>query len=226
MNLSNWRHFVCLSVIAILPASLLADDAGAVLRSSGSGVLVNKNSPPASVVLFSGDLIETQKDAVARIEASGSAVNINPETMVQFEGGEVVLEHGSLSVNTTHGLKVRVGCLTIVPENTADWTHYDVADVNGKVVISAVKNNVAINPSSSKVQQAKQSVPSIRLIVREGERESREENCGAPSTTPASAANGSGLNSPWVVGAGAAGIGVLLCVALCRGSEPISPSQP
>jgi hypothetical protein len=78
--LLKWRHFFCLPIIAILPASLLADDAAAMLHSNGIGVLVNKNSAPPSTALFSGDLIETQKNAVAQIELSGSAANIDPET--------------------------------------------------------------------------------------------------------------------------------------------------
>ena len=73
-------------MIAILPVSLPADDAtAAMLRSNGVGVRVNENPAPASIALFADDLIETQKSAVARIEASGSTADINPETMVQFE---------------------------------------------------------------------------------------------------------------------------------------------
>jgi len=32
-------------------------------------------------------------------------VDIDADTVVQFEGDELVLDHGSLSVNTTRGLK-------------------------------------------------------------------------------------------------------------------------
>jgi hypothetical protein len=225
-NLFKWRQFILLPVIALLSAFMLADNAGAVLRSDGSGVLVNRTPPPTSTVLFSGDLIETQQTAVARIEASGSAVNINSQTLVQFEGDELVLEHGGLSVNTTRGLRVRVGCLVVVPQNTADWTHYEVADVDGKVTVSAIKSNVDINSGGSKLELVKHS-PSIRLTVLEGEQKSRDDKCGAEKTLPASPADGPSLNSPWAVGAGAVGIGVLICFALCRGGvQPISPSQP
>jgi hypothetical protein len=224
----KWCYFFCLSIIAILPVSLLAQEGPtAMLRTDGTGVLVNKKSPSPSTVLFTGDLIETQKNAVARIEASGSAANIDAETLLQFEGDELVLEHGRLSVNTTRGLRIRAGCLTIVPENNAEWTHYDVADVNGKVTISALKNDVTINNTPGKLQQAKQSAQSSRIAVRQGEQKSREEKCGRPDGTPASAMGGGNvMSSPWAIGAGTVGIGILMCVALCRGNEPISPSQP
>src|ERR1700674_1595336 len=142
-------------MIVILPVSLPAQDtAAAMLRSNGTGVLLNKNPAPASAALFSNDLIETPKTAVARIEASGSSADLNPETVVQFEGNELVLDHGSLSVNTSRGLRVRVGCVTVTPVNDAQWTHYEVADLDGKVTVAALKNDVYIDARSNHPQQA------------------------------------------------------------------------
>ncbi len=224
----KWCHFLCLPMIAILAASSLADDGPtAMLHTDGTGVLVNGNPPPSSTALFAGDLIETQKSAVARIEASGSAADLDPETLVQFEGDELVLEHGRLSVNTMHGLRVHVGCLTIVPENSTEWTHYDVADVDGKVTISALKNAVVINTSAGKLEQARQPALSSGVTVHEGQQQSRDEKCGGPKSAPPSPMGGGNImNSPWTIGGGAVGIGVLTCLALCRGPEPISPTKP
>ena len=136
-------------MIAILPVSLFGqDNASAMLRSNGIGVSVNKASVPASIALFPKDLVETQKQSVARIEASGSTADISPETIVQFNGDELVLEHGSLSVNTSRGVRVRVGCLTVTPVNDAAWTHYDVTDLDGKVTVSSLKLDVYIDARS------------------------------------------------------------------------------
>ena len=226
----KWRYFVCLLMIAILPVSLLAQDtAAAMLRSNGIGVLVNKNPAPASTALFSDDLIETQKNSAARIEANGSTADINPESMVQFEGNELVLEHGSLSVNTSRGLRVRVGCVTVTPVNDAEWTHYDVADVDGKVTVSALKKDVNIDARSNNPQQARQSAQSSRVTVREGEQKSREEKCGAAYNHAPGAAAGKGaiMNSPWAIGAGMVGIGALSCLGfVCHHDDPISPTKP
>jgi hypothetical protein len=218
---------VCVTMIALLPVSLWADETGsAMLRSTGA-VLVNKNPAPPSTALFPHDLIETQHEAAARIEAAGSTADINPETVIQYEGDELVLEHGSVSVNTSRGLRVRVGCLTVTPVNT-DWTHYDVTDSNGKVTVAALKSDVYFEARSRNTQQAKQPDHSSRVIVRESEQKSREEKCGAADITKSGpfAGRGAIMNSPWAKGAGIVGIGVLTCWALCRSDDPVSPSQP
>ncbi len=214
-------------MIALLPLSLWADETGsAMLRSTGA-VFVNKNPALPSTALFPNDLIETQHEAVARIEAAGSTADINPETVVQYEGDELVLEHGSVSVNTSRGLRVRVGCVTVTPVNT-DWTRYDVTDTNGKVTVSAFKNDVYLESRSRNPEQAKQPTHSDRVIVRESERKSREEKCGAPDIKQSGRFAGQGaiMNSPWAKGAGLVGIGVLTCWALCRSDDPVSPTHP
>ncbi len=201
---------------------------GAMLRSDGTGVYVNGKPAPASIALFQDDLVQTQKAAAARLESTGSSADINPETIVQFEGDELVLDHGSLSVNTTRGLKVRVGCLTVTPVSSAGWTHYVVVDVDGKVTVSALKSDVNIDARSKRVQQAKEPDKSDRVSVREGEQRSREDKCGAGYANPSGvvAAQGAILNSPWAIGVGAAAIGGLTCWAVCRSDNPVSPTHP
>jgi len=197
-----------------------------MLRSSG-GVLVNKNPAPSSIALFRDDLIETPKDVVARIELSGSTADVSDETMLQFEGDELVLDHGTVSVNTSRVLPVRVGCVTVTPVN-ADWTHYDVADINGRITVSALKQDVYIDVNSSDARQAKQPEHSNRVIVHEGEQKTREEKCGAPIIKDSGhlAGRGAIMNSPWARGAGMVAIGVLTCFALCHSDDPVSPDKP
>jgi hypothetical protein len=216
-------------MIVILPVSLSAQDT-AMLHSNG-GVLVNKNPAQASNALFPDDLIETPQGAAARIEAMGSTADINPDTVVQFEGDELVLEHGSVSVNTSRLLRVRVGCVTITPVN-ADWTHYDVTDVEGKITVSALKNDVYLDARSSKpekaIEKAGQPPHSERTIVREGEQKSRDEKCGAAPVKESGRLAGRGaiMNSPYVQWpAGGVIVGVT-CWALCNSDNPISPSAP
>src|SRR5271157_3103717 len=171
----KWRKAVCWPILAILPASLQGQDNGAaVLHSSGS-VLLNQNPAVPTSALFADDLIEIREGGAARIEAAGSAVDINSGTLVQFEGNELVLDHGSLSVNTSRGLRVRVGCVTVVPANEA-WTDYEVTDTDGRVTVSARKNDVNIDSRAAKTQSAKESGRE-RVTLREGEQKSREEKC-------------------------------------------------
>jgi hypothetical protein len=222
----KWRNFACLPMIFILPVSLLADDTGAAMLRSNGGVLVNKAQVPNSVALFPDELIETQKEAAARIEMTGSTADINPETVVQFEGDELVLEHGSVSVNTSRVLRVRVGCITVTPVNS-DWTHYDVVDTDGKVTVNALKNDVYIDAKSKNPQAAKQPAQSSRTLVKEGERKSREEKCGAaPIKWSNIYTHGAILDSPWAIAGGTIIVGGITCYALCRSGAPVSPSEP
>jgi hypothetical protein len=212
----------------ILPVSVAADEtAAAMLRSSGAGVLVNKNPVPTSIALFPNDLIETPKNAVGRIEVSGSTADINPDTMVQFEGDELVLDHGSLSVSTTQGLRVRVGCLTVTPVNLSQWTQYNVSDVDGKVAVSAAKSDVYIDSRAKKAQEAKNPSRTTRDIVRESEQKSREEKCGAAylkgDTVPGV---GALMNSMWAKIAAGGVAGTVACLGLCHDDDPASPSKP
>lgn len=213
----------------ILPVSLFAQDtSGAMLHSSSPGILVNQNAAPASTAIFPNDLIQTQKDAIARIEVSGSAADINPETVVQYQSNELVLDHGSLSVNTSRGMRVRVGCITITPVHDNAWTQYEVKDLNGKVAVSALKDDVYIDAHSKNPQEIKKKQESNRTIVHEGEQKSREEKCGGAYIKAENAAPGIGsiLNSPYAIWAGTGIVIGMTCYALCRGSEPVSPSCP
>lgn len=225
--MSTWRKLVCLSLIVFLPVFLFAGDNGAAVLRSNPGVFLNKSPAPATSALFPNDLVETPKNVIARIEAAGSSADISPETVVQFQGDELVLDHGTLSVNTSRALKVRVGCLTVTPVN-AEWTQYDVTDVDGKVTVSALKSDVNIDARSS-ARQLKQSGESGHVTVREGEQKSREEKCGAadirqPGQVPAFNAI---LNSGLAKGIGIGIVGGLACYALCRDhNEPMSPSNP
>jgi len=225
--LLRWRNFVCLPLSVLLPVSLIAQDtAGAILRSSDTGVLVNKSSVPSSIAVFSDDLIEIPKNGIARIELPGSSAQISGETMVQFHPEELVLDHGSVSVNTSRGLRVRVGCITITPVYPDQWTQFDVLDTNGKVTVSALKSDVYIDEHRKNLQPGKEPEHRDRMIVHEGDQKSREERC-AGAYVPANASGvGAILNSPWAVGVAAAVVGTVACLGLCHSDDPLSPQKP
>lgn len=213
-------------MVGILPVSLLGQETGAALLHSHGAVLVNRNPAPASIAIFPDDLIETPKNAVARIELTGSAADINEESMVQFEAEEVVLDHGTVSINTSRLFRVRIGCISVTPVNS-DWTHYDVTDLDGKVTVSALKSDVYIDTSSKNPQELKKVESKSREIVREGERKSREEKCGGAAPQPDHlAAYGAIMNSPYVKWPTLAAIGVIACLGLCHDDDPVSPSKP
>lgn len=210
----------------MLTVSLVAQEiAGAMLHSTGFGVYVNETTVPASVAIFPNDLIKTQKDVAARIETTGSAADVNSETVVQFQSDELALDHGSVTVNTTRGMRVRVGCITVTPVHDDQWTNYQVLDVNGKVTVSAMKDDVYVDARSKNTESIKERERN-RSIVHEGEQKAREEKCGGGYLRPEAPGIGSLLNSPYAVAGAAGGIAAIACLGLCQGDDPLSPATP
>ena len=119
--------------------------------------------------------MQTPPQHEATINAAGSAITVEPETLVQFEGDEIILDHGTVLVGTSGRLRVRVGCITVTPA-TASWTQYDVTDVDGKVTVAARKSDVNIDSRGSKLQAARPDGRGQTVSVREGEQKTREEN--------------------------------------------------
>lgn len=227
MYLYQTRSLLALLLTLLLPLSLLADDASTAILLSNGGVLRNQNEVPASIALFSGDTIQTQPNATARIQLSGATVDISPATVIVFHPDEIVLDHGSILVNTSRQLRVRTGCVVSTPVR-AEWTLYNVTDTNGKVTVAARKSDVYLDERSGTLQHASQPKSSTRTIVHETEQKSREEKCGGADLkqSPLGDASPGILNTPYAVGAGVAVVVGLTCWALCRSDDPLSPSKP
>jgi hypothetical protein len=219
--LLEWRTFVCGVMIVILPTSLMAQDSARAMLHNDGGVWLNGNPAPNSSAIFLHDLVQTQRGNWAKIDADGSTVAVQPETIVQFEGDELVLDHGGLQLSTSRGMKVRVNCITVIPL-TQEWNRYDVIDVDGRVMVAAHQNDVKIHYQGSTTRLSKQARFSD-VTVRQGEQVTREERCGTPAK-PAEEVDAT-LNTTWAKGAGIVAVGILICWALCRGDEPVSPSK-
>lgn len=224
LSLYLGRKLVCAALAAVLPVWLTADDSAAILRQHG-GLLLNGNPAAPSTAIFPNDTVQTRALQEGTIDAAGSSVMVEPETLVQFEGDELVLDHGTLLVSTSRGLRVRVGCITVSPATAATWTQYDVIDVEGKVTVAARKKDVNIDFRGSTF--ARSAGRSERVTVREGEHKTREEGCGTRRKSPTYvAAQGATLNSPWAIGSAAGAIVLGTCLILCFDDDPVSPSKP
>jgi hypothetical protein len=211
-------------MVVILPTSMIAQDSARAMLHSSGGVWLNGNPAPNSSAIFLHDLVQTQKESLAKIGTDGSAATIQPDTIVEFDGNELVLEHGRLGVDTLRGMRVRVNCMTVIP-STEEWTRYDVTDVDGRMTVVTYENDVKIHYEDVAARRSKLAFPDV--TVHPGNQVTREDRCRADATpTQAVAATGAILNSPWAVGAGITAIGILTCRALCRGDEPVSPSKP
>ncbi len=223
----TFRGIICWLLVALTPASLTAADAGAVLYGKGT-VLRNGTEIQDSSALFAGDLIETKADSMANLNSLGTSVVILPNSLVEFQAQSLSLEHGSVSVATSHGISVRVGCMTIVPATSA-WTQFEVTDVNGTVHVAAKKNDVRLQAAEG--PKAAKETSTSRGDLREGEETTRDESdgCKAEKKDAGAIPPGSGniLSSPWVRYGALAGVGIALCLTiLCKSTSAASPWQP
>ncbi len=222
---------IMFGILIAASTSMFAADPGAMFY--GNDVLRNGAEIANASAIFSGDLLETRADSVANLKALGTNVIILPISLVEFQGQSLSVEHGSVSVATSHGISVRAGCMMIVPATSA-WTQFEVTDVNGTVQVAATKNDVrleTVNDSGS-AKELPASLSSSNL--REGEQTSREDSAGCKSdkrkrdagggATPAG--SGGVLSSDYTkyVALGAiGGLGVWLAL---DNDDPPSPWKP
>lgn len=173
-----------------------------------------------SSAVFPGDLIETKVGFSANLTVEGSAILLGPESLSKFGDNFLELEHGAVSVGTSHKFEVRVNCMRVVPVQE-QWTQYDVADVNRTLQVSARKDDVNVDRTGGRLNTSKASEASQRASVHEGEQQhyGETEICGAPAGPTEAAA----INMKWIeIGAGVGGAAIL-CAILCRGGSNPKP---
>jgi hypothetical protein len=225
--LIEWRKLVCGVMIVVAPASLMAQTSDREVRGlihSDGGTWLNGSPAPAISAIFPDSLVQTQEGHNARINVEGSTVLIDSETIMQFQGNELALDHGGLQLDTAREMKVLIGCVTVIP-TTYDRTQYTVTDVDGKVKVVALKNDVKIHLHEA-LTKSKQGASSD-VLVREGEQATRRDRCGAGvRPTEGLNARGAFLDSPWAWGTGLVAAGVVACLGLCHDDDPLSPAKP
>jgi hypothetical protein len=226
MSVSALRNSLCWVMVVLFSLSLRAADTGSAIVHSKGGVWVNGAEALDSTSVFPGDLLETRPGFVANLDAEGSSILIQPESIVKFQGNFLSLEHGSISVGTSTSMGVHVNCIDVEPASN-ERAQYDVTDVNGTVQVAARKNDVNITQGGVLRKASQGPGSSQSATVHEGQQAMREEvaACGA---APRPGGAGNALNTKWLE-VGGAGVGVtVLCLLLCRCPSPssVSPSQP
>jgi len=202
----------------IVPAALFAADTnGAMLYTTGTTWL-NGSGIPKSSAIFPGDTIQTREDSVANINATGSSINVGPDSLLEFQGDGLKLERGAITVSTSKGFAAHVGEVTVTPASGADWTEFDVNDSYGTIVIVARKGDLVITDANgtSRLAQGQQATRD----ESEPQKKKRRRAGGAiPGGT------GSVMDSPAMIYTGLGIVtGVTLCVLFCSGDEPVSPT--
>lgn len=224
MRWSACLRTVSCVLIVVFPCSLFAEETTpAVMLYTRGETLLNGTAVPRSSALFAGDLVQTEADSVANINAKGSTILLLSDSLLRYEGDAVQLEHGGVRVSTSESISAQAGDVKVSP-STNEATEFEVRDVDGRVQIAALKGSVTISDHGN------------TAILAQGQETSRDETPSpsdqaknkkrrkvAAGTTPA--AGGAIMNSPWVVGAGAGAIVGGGIWVLTRGGSPVSAAR-
>lgn len=211
-------------MLVVVPAALFAADASvaAMLYSNGTARLNGYNLPRSSAI-FSGDLVQTASDSVAKINALGTSLTVLADSLVQFEGSAVKLEHGGIAVSTSKGMATRAGEVTVIPAESG-WTQFDVTNVDGQVRITAQKGDLTVSDGAgtTTLAQGQQTTRAESQPQPDDSKRKKKKKRGGGAVPGASAA---ALDSPVAIGIGAGAVVGLATWVLLQDSEPVSPNR-
>jgi hypothetical protein len=222
MGMSAFRKMVSCVLLLMVPGSLLAADSGAAMLYANGAAWLNGSHVPNSSAIFAGDLVQTRSDSAANIHAPGSSITVLSDSLVQFEGASLKVEHGGVSVSTSKGVATTAGDVRVAPASNA-WTEFNVTDVDGTVRIAANKGDLTITDDDGTVTLP-QGQETTRNEQSDQTDKKKKEKKRAAGAVPA--AGGGALNSPIAIGVGAAAMGGLTIWVLTRSSNPVSPATP
>ena len=227
MGMSAFRRIVGCLLLLIVPASLFAADSGAAMLYASGAAWLNGSHVPNSSAIFAGDLVQTRADGAANIHAPGSSITVLGDSLVQFEGVSLTVEHGGVSVSTSKGVSTTAGDVRVAPASNA-WTEFNVTDIDGTVRIVARKGDVTITDDKGTVtlpqgQETTRDEQSNQSSDNKSDNKKKKKRAGGGAVP---AAGGGVLNSPVAIGVGgAAALGVTIWV-LSKNDDPISPNKP
>jgi hypothetical protein len=206
----------------MVPGSLFAADSGAAMLYANGAAWLNGSHVPNSSAIFAGDLVQTRSDSAANIHAPGSSITVLGDSLVQFEGASLKVEHGGVSVSTSKGVATTAGDVRVAPASNA-WTEFNVTDIDGTVRIAARKGDVTITDDDGTVTlpQGQETTRNEQSDKSDNKKKDKRRAAGAVP-----AAGGGVLNSPIAIGLGAAAVGGLTIWVLTRSSNPVSPATP
>ena len=222
MGTSAFRRMVSCVLLLIVPASLFAADAGAAMLYADGATWLNGAHVPKSSAIFAGDLVQTRSDSAANIHAPGSSITVLADSLVQFEGTFLKVEHGGVSVSTSKGVSTTAGDVRVAPASNS-WTEFNVTDTDGIVRIAARKGDVVVSDDNGAVTLPQGQETTRDEQSDQGDKKKKDKKRGVGA---APAAGGGVLNSTAAVSVGLAAIGGVTAWVLLKNDEPVSPMKP
>jgi hypothetical protein len=222
MSVAMLRPAICWMLITLIPASMAAvdtDSDAAMLYGKGKDVVwLNGKPEPRSSAVFPGDLIQTQPESLATLDAEGSGIIVFPDSLIKFEHNAISLEHGSVSVATSKRMVAFAREVTVTPASNT-WTEFEMVDANGTVQVFASKGTVDVNcgNGTTNLSEGEQATPD-----KSGNCNKKKRKAGPPVP-----GDGSLLTNPFVVTGALITGGGVVCLLLCRETKPnISQYKP
>jgi hypothetical protein len=221
--MSAFRKMVSCVLLLAFPASLFAADSGAAMLYATGAAWVNGSHVPNASAIFAGDLVQTRSDAAANINAPGSSITVLGDSLVQFDGASLKVEHGGVAISTSKGVAASAGDVKVAPASNS-WTEFNMTDVDGTVKIAARKGDLNITDDTGTTTLA-QGQETTRDEQSDQSSDSKKKN-KKRGTGAAPAAGGGILDSPLAIGIGGAVIVGVTAWVLIRNDNPVSPSEP
>jgi hypothetical protein len=227
MGKSAFRGMVSCVLLILFPGSLFAADSNAAMLYTNGAAWVNGAHVPRSTsAIFSGDLLQTRSDSVANINQSGSSITVLSDSLVEFQGSSVDIQHGGVTVSTSKEIAATAGDVKVVPASNA-WTEFNVSDLDGTVRIFARKGNLTISDGSSVVTLAQgQDTTRDEISTNTTPDQNGKKKKKKVATGAVPAATGGLLNSPYAIGIGAGAIVGVTTWVLVKNDNPASPTVP
>ena len=228
MAQAGFRKMVSCVLLICFPGALFAaDSSAAMLYTNGRAWVNGANIPRASSAIFSGDMLQTPSNAAANINSAGSNITVHVDSLVEYQGSAVKIEHGGVTVSTAKGIGASAGDVKVAPASES-WTEFNVTDVDGTVRIAARKGDLTITDESGTTTLA-QGQETTRDDTQDtsNQSDSKDKKKNKKRATGATPAAGGGLlNSPIAIGVGAAAVAGVAAFVLIQSNNPASPSQP
>jgi hypothetical protein len=221
--MSAFRKMVSCVLLLAFPASLFAADSGAAMLYATGAAWVNGSHVPNASAIFAGDLVQTRSDAAANINAPGSSITVLGDSLVQFDGASLKVEHGGVAISTSKGVAASAGDVKVAPASNS-WTEFNMTDVDGTVKIAARKGDLNITDDNGTTTLA-QGQETTRDEQSDQSSDSKKKN-KKRGTGAAPAAGGGILDSPLAIGVGGSVIIGVTAWVLIRNDNPVSPSEP
>ena len=226
MGKSAFRGMVSCVLLVLFPGSLFAADTNAAMLYTNGAAWVNgTHVPRASSAIFSGDLLQTRHDSVANINEPGSSITVLSDSLVQFEGASVDIQHGGVSVSTSKGIAATAGDVKVSPASSA-WTEFNVTDVDGTVRIFARKGDLSVFDGKDVFQVQQGDSKTVDESNPAADKDSKKKKNKKQQTGATPAAGGGIMNSPYAIGIGAGAIAAVTTWVLVKNDNPASPTKP